>query len=68
MTNEWFAGQITDFNAWNRPLTVLEIEEFSTGCSDALSLDSNRQWIRWNNLSLTYVGKNTRKINVSRYN
>ena len=49
-SGEAFLGQITDFNVWNRTLTVDEIERFSFKCDQSLYLMS-QPVVSWSNLS-----------------
>jgi hypothetical protein len=57
-----FYGQITDFNFWNKPLALTEMEEFSSGCNTSnFLLKQKPEYVLWPKANITLLGKSTTK-------
>jgi hypothetical protein len=54
-TSLW--GQITDFNIWNRPLTIEEVHQYSFDCLKGLSMQP--QILDWFTANITKRGNNS---------
>jgi len=59
-----FAGQITDFNFWNRPLTPEEMKAFCTSCTNDFVLNSKPELIYWPDANITFWGNSTEKQTI----
>ena len=60
-----FSGNITDINAWNKPLTDSELNEFASKCNQ--DLNSLPNLISWKNFTKTFSNeRNITKFNVTR--
>lgn len=63
---ESFAAEMTDFNVWNRPLSIIEIEEYSFACNNSSDFvkNSKPELVSWYDLNITRQGNETRQIRV----
>jgi hypothetical protein len=61
-----FWGQITDFNIWNRPLSDVEIYDYSFNCTKEFAKKSKPEFLTWSNASILEIGKNTQHFAMSR--
>jgi hypothetical protein len=57
-----FWGQITDFNVWNRPLANKELNQYSFGCQDRLSMQP--EILDWSNTNITKTGVNATHFKI----
>jgi len=62
--NTSFWGQITDFNIWNRPLSNDEVNQYSFGCQEGLSIQP--EILDWSNTSIISRGINSQPLNINR--
>ena len=53
-----FLGFITDLNAWNRPLTDQEVEQFIDTCSKSFITNSKPNIISWPSINNSSIGEN----------
>ena len=60
-------GQMTEINAWDRPLSVQEVDDFIEGCSGNFSQKYNPKAINWSNITshFSYRGTNTAGAKVA---
>ena len=61
-----FYGQITDFNIWNRPLSLVEINEYALNCKEKFSNKTNPEFLIWSNASIKELGKNIHPFSMPR--
>jgi hypothetical protein len=62
-----FSGQITDFNFWNKPLALTEIEEFSSGCNTTSFLEKLKpEFVLWSEVNITFRAKSTNNYTMKR--
>ncbi len=55
-----FYGQITDFNFWNKPLTLAEMEQFSSGCNLNTFLQKLKpEYVLWSEVNIIKKGGST---------
>jgi hypothetical protein len=60
-----FSGNITDVNAWSRPLSASELNDFASRCNP--DLNSLPNLISWKNFTQNFSNeKNITKYNVSK--
>jgi hypothetical protein len=59
-----FLGQITDFNVWNRPLSIEEITQYSFGCQARLL--AQPEILDWANTNITSRGFQSNIIQMQR--
>jgi hypothetical protein len=62
-----FWGQITDFNFWNKPLTLTAMEQFSTGCNfNTFFLKLKPEYVLWSEVNITKKGGSTTSYSITR--
>ena len=61
-----FYGQITDFNFWNKPLTLTEIKQFSSGCNINTFLQKLKpEYVLWSEVNITMKGGSTSHYSIT---
>ncbi len=61
-----FYGQITDFNFWNKPLALTEMEEFSSGCNTYNLLENLKpEFVLWSEVNITLKGNSTTNYSMT---
>jgi hypothetical protein len=61
-----FAGQVTNFNFWNRPLSLSELEQYSSPNSFSFVEQSMPQIVMWTELNITEIGNNTSNYTIEK--
>lgn len=62
-----FFGQLTDFNFWNKPLTLSEMKEFSFGCNTNKLLQKVKpEFVLWSGANITFSGVSITKYSMKR--
>ena len=62
-----FYGQITDFNFWNKPLKLIEMKEFSSGCNTVSFLERLKpEVVLWSEVNITMMGNSTANYSMKR--
>ncbi len=65
--NGRFYGQITDFNFWNKPLTLIEMEQFSSGCNlNNFLLKLKPEYVLWSEVNIVQKGGSTTFYSITR--
>ncbi len=61
-----FAGQVTNFNFWNRPLSLSELEQYSSPNSFSFVEQSIPQLVIWTDLNITEIGNNVSNYTIEK--
>jgi hypothetical protein len=61
-----FAGQVTNFYFWNRPLSLSELEQYSSPNSFSFVEKSMPQLVMWTELNITEIGNNVSNYTIEK--
>ena len=63
-----YAVELTDFNVWNRPLSLTEVGEYSSNCNKSSDFAgySKPELVSWSDLNILRQGNDTRQIRVAK--